>query len=69
LQGVRRNSEERTCRMHSHTLGCEGTTIWSDEILGKRFRKFGAELDIKRAVGFKNKEQYQKMGMYEYMME
>jgi hypothetical protein len=38
-------------------LGCEGTKIWSDEILEKRFRYVGAEVGIRRVVGFKNKKQ------------
>jgi hypothetical protein len=41
----------------SHILRHEGTNILGDEILAKRFRNMKAEMDTRRMIGYKNKEQ------------
>jgi hypothetical protein len=49
LKGVRRNSEwgiSPICSKEeewSHILRCEGTKIWRDKILDKRFKHINAE--------------------------
>jgi hypothetical protein len=56
LKGVRRNNEQRVCSMCSkeedwgHVLRCEGTNIWRDEILDKKFRNVDTEIGIRRIV-------------------
>jgi hypothetical protein len=47
----------------SHTLKCDGTKIWRYSILDKRFKNIGTEIDIRRRVGFENKEQWNKIGI------
>jgi hypothetical protein len=34
---------------------CEGTKIWKDIVLDKKFRNIGAAIDIRRIVGCKIK--------------
>jgi hypothetical protein len=48
----------------TYMQGCEGTKIWRDQILDKRFRNIDAET---RIVGCKNEEQWQKtdIGIYD----
>jgi hypothetical protein len=43
-------------------LRYEGTKIWRDEILGKRYGNIDVEMGIRRIVGCENKEQWQKIG-------
>jgi hypothetical protein len=45
-------------------LKCEGTKIWGDEILIKRFRNIDAGIGIRRTVGCKNKEHWHKICVY-----
>jgi hypothetical protein len=47
----------------SHTLRCERTKIWGHQILCKKFWNNNAEIDIRRIVGCKRKEQWQRIGM------
>jgi hypothetical protein len=56
---VKRNNEHGMWPMHSkeeemyHILRCEGTKIWRDIVLDKKFRKIDAMRDIRRLVGCK----------------
>lgn len=40
----------------SHTLRCEGTKIYSDEIVENRFRDTGADIPLTMTTGYKNKD-------------
>jgi hypothetical protein len=44
-------------------LRCEGTKIWRDQILDKRFRNIGARIGIRRILGCNKKEQCQNIGL------
>jgi hypothetical protein len=47
-----------------HVLRCEGTKIWRSRIVDKKFRNINAEMDIRRIVGCKKEEHWQKVGIY-----
>jgi hypothetical protein len=47
----------------SHILRCEGAKIWRRQILDKRCRNIDPEIGIRRTVGCKNKEQWEKIGV------
>jgi hypothetical protein len=47
----------------SHKLRCEETKIWRDQILEKELRNVYAEIGMRRIVGCKKKEQWQKIGV------
>jgi hypothetical protein len=56
LKGVRKDNEHRVCPICSkaevwgHMLRCEGTKIWRNQILGKRFKNIDPEIEIRRIV-------------------
>jgi hypothetical protein len=66
LMGVRRNNEPgifviyRKEEYLSHLLICEGTKMWRDEILDRRFKNIKVEICIRRKAVCKNIEQWQK---------
>jgi hypothetical protein len=45
-------------------LRFEGTRRWKDELADKRVTSTDPELEIRRIVANKNKEQLQKIGLY-----
>jgi hypothetical protein len=59
-----RGNEKGTCPTCSkeydwrHILRFEGTGIWNDPILDKRFRNIDAEIGIRRAVGCKDTDKW-----------
>lgn len=48
-------------------MRCDATQIRRAQILGRWFRS--VDTDIRRAIGHKNKELWQKTGMYKYMIK
>jgi hypothetical protein len=70
LKGIRKNVEigiRPTFRKEeelSHILRCEGTKMWRKEILDKRFWNIDPEIGIRKIVRCKNKEMWQKLGLY-----
>jgi hypothetical protein len=70
LKGIRKNVEigiSPICRKEeelSHILRCDGTKMWREEILDKRFWNIDPEIGIRKIVGSKNKEMWQKLGLY-----
>lgn len=57
-------SECRKEEKNSHMLRCEGTKICRDVFLEKYCRNIYIEIGIRRTVGCKHKEQWQKIGIY-----
>jgi hypothetical protein len=45
-------------------LRCDGTKTWREEILDKRFWNIDPEIGIRDIAGCKNKEMWQKLGLY-----
>jgi hypothetical protein len=70
LNEITRNDEEGSgfaCTKEenqSQILRYEGKEIWKDQILAKKFRNVYSETGIRSMVKFKNKEQWQMIGMY-----
>jgi hypothetical protein len=48
----------------SHILRCDGTKMCRKEILDKRFWNIDPEIGIRKIAGCKNKEMWQKLGLY-----
>jgi hypothetical protein len=48
----------------NYIFRCEGTKILRDEFLDYSFRNIRAEMCVGRLVGCKNKEKWQKTGIY-----
>jgi hypothetical protein len=48
------------------SLGAEarGTKMWREEILDKRFWNIDSEIGIRTITGCKNKDMWQKLGLY-----
>jgi hypothetical protein len=67
LKGIRKNVEigiSPICRKEeelSHILRCDGTKMWREEILDKRFWNIDPETGIRKIAGRKNKEMWQKL--------
>jgi hypothetical protein len=70
LKGIRKNVEIEICRMCrkkkelSHILRFDGMKMWREEILDKRFWNIDPEIGIRKIVGCKNKDTWQKLGLY-----
>jgi hypothetical protein len=69
LQGDRRNNEQETyplCRKNywGRILRCERTKIWRHQIFYKRLRNVDAQRSIRKTVGCKNEEEWQKIRIY-----
>jgi hypothetical protein len=69
IEGIRKNVKIGICPICrkeeelSHILRCDGTKMWREEILDKRFWNIDPEIGI-RTAGCKNKEIRQKLGLY-----
>jgi hypothetical protein len=70
LKGIRKNVEIGICPICreeeelSHILRCDGTKMWREEILDKRFWNIDPEIGIGKIAGCKNKEMWQELGLY-----
>jgi hypothetical protein len=70
LKGIRNNVEIGICPIRrkeeelSHMLICDGTKMWREEILDERFWNIDPEIGIRKIAGCKNKEMWQKLGLY-----
>jgi hypothetical protein len=69
LKGIRKNAEIGICPICrkeelSHILRCDGTKMWREEILDKRFWNIDPEIGIRKIAGSKNKVIWQKLGLY-----
>jgi hypothetical protein len=70
LKGIRKNVEIGICpicrkeKELSHILRCDGTKTWREEILDERFWNVDPEIGIRKIAGCKNKEIWQKLGLY-----
>jgi hypothetical protein len=70
LKGIRKNVEIGICPICrkeeelSHILRCDGTKMWKEEILDKRFWNIDPEIGIRKIAGSKNKDIWQKLGLY-----
>jgi hypothetical protein len=69
LKGIRKNVEIGffpICRKEelSYILRCDGMKMWREEILDKRFWNIDPEIGIRKTEGCKNKEMWQKLGLY-----
>jgi hypothetical protein len=69
LKGIRKDVEIGICPICkkeglSHILRCDGTKMWREEILDKRFWNIDPEKGIRKIAGCKNKEIWQKLGLY-----
>jgi hypothetical protein len=62
LNGIRKNVEIGICPICrkeeelSHILRCDGTKMWREEILDKRFWNIDPEIGIRKIAGCKNRE-------------
>jgi hypothetical protein len=45
-------------------LRCDGTKTWREEILDNRFWNIDPEIGIRKIAGCKNREMWQKLGLY-----
>jgi hypothetical protein len=70
LKGIRKNVEIGICPICkkeeelSHVLRCDGTKMWREEILDNRFWDIDPEIGIRMIAECKNKEVWQKLGIY-----
>jgi hypothetical protein len=70
LKGVRSNTEQGICPLcnkeegRSHTLGCDETKSWREDLVDKRFTSADPEIGIRRVPTSKDKDKLQKFGLY-----
>jgi hypothetical protein len=70
LKGIRKNVEIGICPIHrkeeelSHILRCDGTKMWREDILDKKFWNIDPEIGIRKIARCKNKDMWQKLGLY-----
>jgi hypothetical protein len=69
LKGVRGNTEQGMCPMcnkeegWSHTLRCDETKSWREELVDKRFTSIEPEIGTRRIATSKDTDKLQKAGL------
>jgi hypothetical protein len=70
LKGVRRSIEQGICHVcnkeggWSHTLICDETKSWREDLDDKKFTSVDPEIGIRRVATSKDMDKVQKFGLY-----